>query len=80
MIDGYSGSVPFTRVQECSCDTLGCACSVAFSDFLPEWADIKWARLSVEVLVLIHVYSTVQMYDHMGCMKVQHTCDFPPCR
>ena len=43
------GRTPFARTAYCSCKTLGCACKVEIGDFLPEFADLSWARLSVEV-------------------------------
>ena len=43
------GVTPFARTASCSCKTLGCACTVQVGDFLPEFADLSWARLSVEV-------------------------------
>jgi len=43
------GRTPFARTAVCSCRRLGCACSVEIGDFLPEYSDLSWARVSVEV-------------------------------
>ena len=43
------GLTPFARTSFCSCQSLGCSCSVEIGDFLPEFADLSWARLTVEV-------------------------------
>jgi len=43
------GTVPVTRVQECNCNTAACTCKISFGDFLPDHADLTWARLTLEV-------------------------------
>ena len=43
------GRTPFARTAFCSCKALGCACTAELGDFLPEFADLSWASLSVEV-------------------------------
>ena len=44
-----AGTVPVTRVQECNCNTAACTCKISFGDFLPDHADLTWARLTLEV-------------------------------